>query len=217
MLQDNNYIKDIDWEEIKQYKILCKDKFLCCAEKESTMILAKENGIDFYAGLFVQSYEDVLALKKLGSRYILVASPLFFDMDALKNLEVDIRLTPNISNVSNLFHENSAHGQWIRPEDLRLYEPYASSLEFLSVSPKQERALFRIYKIQKKWSGDLDLLLDGFTAKARNLMISSEITKARLNCQQKCERNGTCHICDRMIGLADPELIRNYQEAISKT
>lgn len=37
-----------------------------------------------------------------------------------------------------------------------------------------------------------------------------EFAQYRLNCEQGCEAGNGCHICDRILSLADPDLIEEY-------
>ena len=46
-----------------------------------------------------------------------------------------------------------------------------------------------------------------------NRMIPPDLVEKRLNCGQKCMENGNCRLCWRILDLANPDLLRDYQKA----
>ena len=48
---------------------------------------------------------------------------------------------------------------------------------------------------------------------AVNRMIPPTLAEARISCGQKCMENGICHLCERTLNLANPELLRSYLES----
>jgi hypothetical protein len=75
-----------------------------------------------------------------------------------------------------------------------------------------ERALFRIYSEQKKWPGELKMIITNLGHDGYNRMLDSELTTARMHCRQKCAAKGSCQLCWRALRLADPDKIRSYAE-----
>jgi hypothetical protein len=151
-------------------------------------------------------------LKNLGVKWAFIDAPLFFQMDKVQQIGLPVRVTANISMREALPYADGVPGPWIRPEDVELYEPYVDTIEFSRVNLEQERALYRIYAEQKAWSGDLGMIIQDINYLGVNRMIHSDITKTRLNCGQKCQENGYCRLCWRMLDLADPERLRKYQK-----
>ena len=44
-------------------------------------------------------------------------------------------------------------------------------------------------------------------------MIPPEFAEKRLNCGQRCMSNGGCHLCWRLLNLANPDLLKDHQKA----
>jgi hypothetical protein len=95
---------------------------------------------------------------------------------------------------------------------LEQYEPIIGAIEFLGVELSAERALFRIYSEQKKWPGELKMIITNLGHDGYNRMLDSELTTARMHCRQKCAAKGSCQLCWRALRLADPDKIRSYAE-----
>lgn len=166
--------------------------------------------LPFYYGYPVTTWYEFNALKALGVAYIRLGAPLFFDIKEVAQCGIPIRAIPNVTHSSYLPFLHSWCGTWIRPEAMDLYEPYIAAIEFEAADPKQEAALFRVYK-EKNWPGDLSLLVhDLIETNITNRMISPEVDSARLDCGQRCQGNGKCRICERAFSLADPRKVKQY-------
>ena len=150
---------DIDWSEIKKFKTLAKDNFVFGLTYIDEIIECKGHGIDFYYLDPVRSFRELQGLKLFGAKWAFIDAPLFFQMDKVREVGVPIRVTANISVREAFPYEDGVPGPWIRPEDVEAYEPYVDTIEFSRVNLEQERALFRIYAEQKKWPGDLGLII----------------------------------------------------------
>lgn len=201
--------------EIQKYAELVPGLFLLATNNLSLAYWCKDKGIQFYLAYPITSYDELTAALAMGSYYVRLGAPLFFDMDYIHTYfsEARIRLIPNIAYDDAYIHENGIAGTWIRPEDLKMYEPYAEVLEFADANLKKEQALFRIYIEDRKWPGDLNMLITNFNHKGVNRMIPSEVTEKRLNCRQICSSRRRCRICSQALRLADPEFINLYKEA----
>ena len=77
----------------------------------------------------------------------------------------------------------------------------------------KEQALYRIYCVEKEWVTDLGGLITDLNHIGNNRFIRSEESRRRINCGQRCESNGTCHICRQMLNLANVELIKEYKKS----
>lgn len=204
---------DIDWSEIKKFKTLAKDNFVFGLTYIDEIIECKGHGIDFYYLDPVRSFRELQGLKLFGAKWAFIDAPLFFQMDKVREVGVPIRVTANISVREAFPYEDGVPGPWIRPEDVEAYEPYVDTIEFSRVNLEQERALFRIYAEQKKWPGDLGLIIQDINHLGVNRMIPPDLVQKRLNCGQKCMENGHCRLCWRILDLANPDLLRDYQKA----
>lgn len=206
-----------NWKELITYNKLSQGKFMLCLADLESAARAKEAGIPFYMGYPAKTFYEIQGLMNLGVSYIRIDAPLFFRMDELKNFDVPKRLVVNLAYCDLLPRDNGVNGIWIRPEDLNMYEDYIHSIEFGSCDAKKEQALFRIYAEQHEWPGELGMIVDNLNYAGLNRMLHSDVTKARMNCGQRCATTGSCRICYRALNLADQSLMRGYVEATEQS
>lgn len=203
------------WNDIRMWGILAQGRLVCCLQSMSDMEECKKIKVGYYWGYPVNNYYDLRTLKDAGVSYVRLEAPLFFEMDEVKKFGVPVRAVPNVAHLNDIPIKNGIYGTWIRPEDMNLYEDYITVCEFEDCDIKKEGALYRIYANEKEWVGPITMLISNITTTAENHLISSEGTKIRLNCGQKCQKNGRCHICERVLRLADSEKLQEYLDAIS--
>ena len=109
--------------------------------------------------------------------YILLGPPLSFDLDNVKKKtkEVPLRMVCNVARPSYLADSSSPGicGQYIRPEDMGVYEKYIDIIEFGNVDGdmKKERTLLHIYKDNQSWPGNLNILINGLNRDVDNPII----------------------------------------------
>ena len=190
-------------KEFNQIKILSKDKFILAFN--FFPLYWHCGDCRWYANYPVESFSEANALIDLRSECIRLGSPLFFQMDKITFLRTKIRLVPNRPYLSVVPRENGICGQWIRPEDLHLYEELLPDaiVEFDSYATTQEEALYRIYAEQGEWPGPLNYLVEGLNTDALNRLLEPGIGLARLNCGHKCQDpTGSCHVCPNAFKLA---------------
>lgn len=204
---------DIDWSEIKKFKTLARDNFVFGLTYIDEIIECKAHDIEFYYLEPIRSFRELQGLKLFGAKWAFIDAPLFFQMDKVRAVGLPVRVTANISVREAFPYADGVPGPWIRPEDIEAYEPYVDTIEFSRVNLDQERALFRIYAEQKKWPGELGLIVQDINYLGTNRMIPPDLVEKRLNCGQKCMENGNCRLCWRILDLANPDLLRDYQKA----
>jgi hypothetical protein len=204
---------DIDWSEIKKFKTLARDNFVFGLTYINEIIECKAHDIEFYYLEPIRSFRELQGLKLFGAKWAFIDAPLFFQMDKVRAVGLPVRVTANISVREAFPYADGVPGPWIRPEDVEAYEPYVDTIEFSRVNLDQERALFRIYAEQKKWPGELGLIVQDINYLGTNRMIPPDLVEKRLNCGQKCMENGNCRLCWRILDLANPDLLRDYQKA----
>lgn len=204
---------DIDWSEIKKFKTLARDNFVFGLTYIDEIIECKAHDIEFYYLEPIRSFRELQGLKLFGAKWAFIDAPLFFQMDKVRAVGLPVRVTANISIREAFPYVDGVPGPWIRPEDVEAYEPYVDTIEFSRVNLDQERALFRIYAEQKKWPGELGLIVQDINYLGTNRMIPPDLVEKRLNCGQKCMENGNCRLCWRILDLANPDLLKDYQKA----
>lgn len=204
--------EEINWQEIINFNRLTQGNFIFGVSYVDELLECQKNGIKFYYLNPISTFRDLQGLKALGVCYVLIDAPLFFQMDKVKNIGIPVRATANLAVRTLLPYTDGVPGPWIRPEDIELYEEYIDLIEFNRVNLEQERALFRIYAQQHNWPGDLELIIQDLNYPGINRMIPSTLAEKRLNCAQRCQENNQCHLCWRMLDLANPDLLRDYQK-----
>lgn len=160
--------------------------------------------VKWYWSYPIQSYYELDTVLKLGPEYILLGPPLCFDLKNIKSkTNAKIRLVANVANLPYLPRENGINGCWIRPENIEDYEEYVDVIEFEEPDLTKEATLLHIYQDNKKWPGNLNLLLTNFNINVNNNAIPKEIGKIRTSCGQKCMSRGTCNYCNSVITFAN--------------
>lgn len=210
-----NYPEDdeIDWVEIRNFNILGQGRFALGLSKPDDMNKARaENYRHYYLGP-VRTFQELEDLRRGGVCGVYVDAPLFFQMEKVKSFGIPVYAVANRAISSSLFiRPDGVTGTYIRPEDIEVYEPYVESMEFEG-NLQQQRALFRIYAEEHKWSGEIGLLVRDINYLGTNRMIPPIFAETRLQCGQKCTSGSACRICYRLLDLADPEKLKNYLES----
>ena len=163
-------------------------------------------GFRFYATYPVESFSEANALIAQGVDYIRLGSPLAFMIDKVAELKIPVRLVPNQPYLSIVPRENGVCGQWIRPEDLPLYDERLTDavVEFDFCRLTEEEALYRIYSDEQRWPGPLNYIVQNLNDNALNRLLEPGIGLARLNCGHKCQDpTGSCHVCHNAFRLAN--------------
>jgi len=204
---------DIDWSEIETYKRLTQNNFLFGVSLISDIRECINHEINFYYLKTLTTFEEVRALQDIGASTVIIGGPIFFQMDKLEKIDIKKRVVANCAITDELPRKDGVVGTWIRPEDIDLYEQYVDIIEFQRVNQDQERALIRIYVDQHNWPGDLGMIINDLNYLGVNRMIPPTLAERRLTCGQRCQESNRCHLCWRMLDLADPDLLKDYQKA----
>lgn len=202
----------IDWQEIQRYSRMTKNNFIVALNNLVDAKQSKKMGIKFYWNFPVTSFYDLRGLQRLGAEYALIDSPLVQDIKHASQIGIPLRVVPNVAYYAYIPREDGVCGSWIRPEDLELYEPYISAIEFEDSDTKKEQALFRIYCEQKNWSGDLGMIITNLNYPGVNRMIPQDLTERRMQCAQACQNGSNCKLCYRYLNLADPNFLEDLKK-----
>jgi len=208
--------EEIDWDELQTYKILSHDNFLLATNDLDIISDCTDNQINFYIAYPISTYDELIAVVNLGSKYVRLGAPLFFDLDNIHKFfpDLKIRLVPNIAYDDGYIRENGVAGTWVRPEDIMMYDPYVDTIEFHDIDSHKERALINIYWENRAWPGSLNMLITNLNYEGLNRLLPSMFTETRLNCQQKCVSRKSCHACFRLLHLANKERLLDYQQSL---
>lgn len=186
--------KKLDWLVLKAYS----EKFdiVVRAKEFSTINDCIEHEIKFYWGFPITSYYELAAIAKNNPAYLYLGPPLCFQLDKMQKWNIPIRLCPNIANYYPEIDPDGLMGPWIRPEDVKFYEPYVDSFDFETDTEIREATLFTIYAIDKKWSDNLNILCTGLNRRMINSAMPDDFGQRRVTCGQRClTEPGSCHHC----------------------
>ena len=199
----------IDWNQIEQYNIMTQKKLIIETDSFDIMDACKTLDIKFFYGIPVNSFYEVQALMNYGCSDVKIDAPLTHMLDKFENLDITVRMTPNVAYYAYIPHEDGVCGSWVRPEDVELYEEYVDVFEFEDCDIKEEQALYRVYAEQKRWIADLNKLISNLNYSAMNNLIHSDFSEKRAFCGQKCMMGLNCKICYRMLDLANPDKLKS--------
>lgn len=176
---------------------------------------AKENGLAFYFSFAINNFADLQTVNELGACYALITAPIFFEQDKLEKFSIPIRYRANVAYSGYLTTKRvNANAAFIRPDDVEFYDNDTTTIEFGTSSSEQEEVLYRLYKYDKTWPGDLNMVITTLNVEPApmNRMIGPDFAKHRLNCGQRCVEGDTlqCHLCHSQMSLAVPSKIKNY-------
>lgn len=171
-------------------------------------------GIKWYWPYPITTYYELDMIINLHPSYIMIGPPLSFDLnqvtthlyDSDNNIkQIPLRMVVNMAHPPYLpsNNTNGICGQWVRPEDTNLYSTKVQCFEFDGVDEKQEETLLHIYKENKEWPGNLNLLIQKLEFNVDNRAIPKEFGERRMNCGQRCWRTGTCKLCVRALQFTD--------------
>lgn len=162
-----------------------------------------EHNLKYYWAFPITSYYELKGLVDLNVCEIFLGIPLCFDLETCSKYNIPIRVVANLAYDAYIPHSTGITGFYIRPEDLEVYEKYVSYIEFITNDLGKESTLLHIYKDNKQWPGNLNLLITNLNKNIDNRAIPEEFGEIRANCQQKCMRNNGCHFCESAFYFAN--------------
>lgn len=197
--------QDIDWDFLS---VMAEKMNLTLALGSMLMINeCLKRHIKYYWNYPVSTYYDLEGVLYCGVSQVQLAAPLTFDLERVTEIipeEVKIRVVANMAYEYYLPHRDGIEGFFIRPEDVELYEPYIDIIEFMTSNLEQERQLFTIYTVDKKWPGNLRFIINNLDVDVDNRGLNgTNFAEERLVCGQKCKRNFSCNFCYNTIRFID--------------
>lgn len=208
---------DINWDELTTFDTFMRHNFICCVTSLSQALECKKRNFAFYFGFPITSFYELNRVKNLGVCYVRLGGSLAFSLDKVITFEIPVRAVPNIANEWPWPDDDGVCSNWIRPEDVALYENYITTMEFEDCNTQKERALYRIYAEDREWPGDVMQIISNIRTSAVNRLISPEFARTRLNCGQKCQENHRCQYCRRILDIADEDTLRQIKARIDES
>lgn len=192
----------VDWEEIETFKGIFNIKI--AVEDAFKFQEIKDLNYFVFWSYPITSYWELNGIIELGACEVLIDAPLFFDLKKVKTIceknNVEIRVVANqcFNSYMPRNPKTGIYGPYIRPEDVDFYERYIDHIEFITKSLEKELTLIKVYKQDKTWPGNLNLLLDNLGENVDNRGFDARFAKNRTTCGQRCQIDNSCHFCHMM-------------------
>lgn len=194
--------EEIDWDKIETLN-KAEGNFVLALQDLNNAKKCNGNRIKWYWDYPIYTYYELQGIIALRPCYLWLSAPLCFDLtNVRKKTDIPIRLTANLAFNGYIPRENGLCGPWVRPEDVPTYEQWVQCLEFETEELGQERTLLHVYKDNKNWPGNLNLLFTNFNINVDNRAILEDLGERRANCGQICMSTGNCHYCQTTIQFA---------------
>jgi hypothetical protein len=146
-----------------------------------------KEGIKWYWPYPITTYYELQEIIALQPSYIKIGPPLTFDLENISKItNIPLRMVPNVARLAYIPKTEESHGifgQWVRPEDIFLYDKYISTMEFEKVNMKQEELMLKVYKEDKEWPGNLNLLIKDLYVNIHNKALPDSIGPQRITCK----------------------------------
>lgn len=192
---------DVDWETLKSY-VEMEGNITLALEDLHMMTFAQETGAKYYWAYPITTWFELRNISSLGVSQVLIGAPLYFNLPKVKEKGKPIRIVANNARGGELGAGNNICGPYVRPEDLKTYEPYVDTIEFYADTLESEKQLFDIYK-KGEWEGNLFFLIKNLNYNVNNRIIPEEFGEFRLHCDQRCMQHKTCHYCETAFSMAN--------------
>ena len=192
---------DVEWELIKGFSE--KLNIIVCIYNREHMFAARAQELPFYWGYRVITFAELRLIASWNPCYVHIGSPLCYSLDKVRNItQIPLRMTANAANLYGLPNESGLYGEWMRPEDVPIYEKYIAAIEFQFSALDQEFTLFKIYKSQK-WKDELLYIIPKLQFNVYSNAIPTRLAEIRLTCGQRCMIDDSCHCCEHMFKIAE--------------
>lgn len=205
-------IEEVDWKEIENFNTMCQGNFYFGSNKLTEIKEGAAKGIKVFHLVPAYGYMFLKQLKEVPVSFVYLDAPLFFNLPSIKKqFDIPVRAVVNRASYYSYGEDNwdGVNGTWIRPEDLPVYEDFIDVVEFdNSDNLDKVRGLFRVYKQQGKWPGQLYYLINGLKHKGLGALLPENFGKRRLDCNQRCMEGKKCRFCWTSLDFANKEALK---------
>ena len=204
---------DLPWATLEMYSE--KLDFVLCIQNLFLAEECKKHNIKFYWYYPITTYYELQGVLALGPSQVLLGAPLTFDLPTVKGItDLPLRMVVNQPYEPYMPREDGICGQWVRPEDTEIYAEYITSFEFAEADLQAERAYLHIYKDNKVWPGNLNLLFKNFGVNVDNRGLFDDIGVRRTYCRQRCMSGSGCRYCKTAIKFS--EILRTNKDDLKQ-
>lgn len=161
--------------------------------------LIKKSNFPYYYTTYVSDWETLHFYKNLGVSEMYICGELGFELDnvgpLLHKAGIKVRVIPNVAQCKE-FLNNNITAFYIRPEDIPYYEKYVDTLDFYCTTGQEADALYKVYAIDKKWTGKLSTLILWLEGELEGKYITPVFGSRRVKCGHKCLKGKMCSVCE---------------------
>lgn len=163
------------------------------------------SAIPFYFSAYCNNWDMVYYLITFHPTDIFIVEGLGFEIDKVSKIlhghNISVRCFANVAQSADR-EMLPLKKFFVRPEDIKRYEPYIDTIEFFK-RQKSLDTLYKIYAEDQVWNGPLAELIFSFndnTIDSRYLFPAG--MERRISCGRRCLRGEKCSICDEMAELS---------------
>lgn len=213
----------IDFQEIITLSKLTQN-LICRLSRLEDIQWCQDNNIQWFYGLVVNTWDELLALSRTKTKYVVIGGDLFFNLPKVKEFDTPVRVVPNVSSLplvnslATLDFDISIVGDWFPPNAKDLYDPYVDVIEFENCNLQQERAMYRIWS-RDGWPGNLMQIITNLNTAAEGRLLRNDwFVEPRLTCGRNClsKNNSGCQLCYRQFFLANYDILKDYKEQVQE-
>lgn len=185
---------------------------------EELVDIGKRFSLPHFFLYYCNDIEQVLTLQNMGVTDVYITGNLCYQLKDIKDrIKCNIRVYPNVAQSS--IEQSDAYTKFfIRPEDVKTFEPYIDYFEFYTDDVRRAADLYKIYCVQGHFEGDLSHIISGFPPfEVYNECIDPLFAIEKLNCHKACVYWGKdCKICEKWLHLAQTLYNKKYTIKINK-
>ena len=161
--------------------------------------LFKDAGIPFFFRDFCSTDDEVFSYIAQGVSDIYIVNNLGFSLvrigEYCKNKNVRVRIIPNIAQAP--IHQGDYIPDickfFVRPDDIAEYETLVDVCEIIAPADTLS-VLFRVYKYDRQWLGNLKDLIAGINDDIYNSGLAPQFGHYRMICNHACMQE-KCNLC----------------------
>ena len=193
-------------EELKEkHNLNCAVRFDLYSQKFVDLYATfREKELPFFFRTYVRDWEVFHGLIGVGVSDLYIVESLAFELNLLGPVArakgISIRVFANVCQ-SSWSDSDSLKSFFIRPEDVDIYDPYVDVIEFFEGDIPMN-TLFKIYAIDKKWFGDLSMIITGLEESLDSRRVLPHFALTRVKCGKRCLKGNPCKLCERVVSAA---------------
>lgn len=200
---------DPNWKTWQMFKEKLAN-FIIAVPNLFMVDILNQEGLKWYWPYPVTSFAELADVAALGPAYVELGPPVSFSLNKARNVtEVPFRMVVNDPKPIHMPRADTTRGQYVRPEDVSVYEEWVDCFEFKTDSLKEEATYLKIYKEQGNWPGNLTYIIRNLDRNVDNRGVLEDFGVRRAYCGQRCKEGRGCGYCE--LALTFTERIKNLK------